>query len=80
MRGARDAGDLNAHPPVSRLNVLRRLIARSGFYRLKTPDAEQQNAPLEINPDTDRSWRERIVSVGISPQAPLRLHVEWIPR
>jgi hypothetical protein len=56
-----------------------RLITRSGFYRLKTPDAEQQNTPLEINPDTDRFWRARIVSVGISPQAPLRLHVEWIP-
>ena len=92
--------DLNAHPPVSRLNVLLpdantiidvelfsrstpknswRLVTRSGFYRLKTPDAEQQNAPLEISPDTDRFWRARIVSVGISPQAPLRLHVEWIP-
>ena len=92
--------DLNAHPPVSRVNVLLpeantivdvelfsrsapknawRLITRSGFYRLKTPDAEQQNTPLEISPDTDRFWRARIVSVGISPQAPLRLHVEWIP-
>jgi Protein of unknown function (DUF3999) len=92
--------DLNAHPPVSRLNVLLpdantiidvelfsrsapkdtwRLITRSGFYRLKTPDAEQQNTALEISPDTDRFWRARIVSVGISPQAPLRLHVEWIP-
>jgi hypothetical protein len=56
-----------------------RLITRAGFYRLKTPDAEQQNFPLEISPDTDRFWRARIVSVGISPQAPLRLHVEWIP-
>jgi hypothetical protein len=92
--------DLNAHPPVSRLNVLLpdanaivdvelfsrsstkndwRLITRSGFYRIKTPDAEQQNLPLEFGPDTDRFWRARIVSVGISPQAPLRLHVEWIP-
>ena len=92
--------DLNAHPPVSRLNVLLpdantildvelfsraaptnswRLIAHSGFYRIKTQDGEQQNLPLEINPDTDRFWRARIVSSGNSPQAPLRLRVEWIP-
>ena len=56
-----------------------RVIARSGFYRLKTPDAEQQNAPVEISPDTDRYWRARIVSAGYSPQLPLRLRVEWVP-
>jgi Protein of unknown function (DUF3999) len=56
-----------------------RVIARSGFYRLKTPDAEQQNAPVVISPDTDRYWRARIVGAGNSPQSPLRLHVEWVP-
>ena len=56
-----------------------RVITRSGFYRLKTPDAEQQNAPVEISPDTDRYWRARIVGAGNSPQSPLRLHVEWVP-
>jgi Protein of unknown function (DUF3999) len=55
-----------------------RTIARAGFYRLKNPDAEQQNAPLEINPDTDRFWRLRILSVG-APQTPPRLSVQWIP-
>jgi hypothetical protein len=91
--------DLNAHPPVSRLNVLLpeantvinvelssraaptdswHMIAHSGFYRIKTLDAEQQNLPLEISPDTDRFWRARVVSPASSPQAPLRLHVEWI--
>src|SRR5271169_166959 len=56
-----------------------RPIARSGFYRIKTSDVEQQNSPLEVSPDTDRYWRARIISAGNSPQAPLRLHVEWIP-
>jgi hypothetical protein len=56
-----------------------REITRSGFYRLKTPDAEQQNAPVVISPDTDRYWRARIVGAGNSPQSPLRLHVEWVP-
>jgi Protein of unknown function (DUF3999) len=56
-----------------------RVITRSGFYRLKTPDAEQQNAPVVISPDTDRFWRARIVGAGNSPQSPLRLHVEWVP-
>jgi hypothetical protein len=91
--------DLNAHPPVSRLNVLLpdanaivdvelfsrpspknpwRLISHSGFYRIKTPDAEQENALLELSPNTDRFWRARVVR-GITPQSPLRLHVEWIP-
>ena len=56
-----------------------RVITRSGFYRLKTPEAEQQNAPVEISPDTDRYWRARIVGSGNSPQSPLRLHVEWVP-
>ncbi len=56
-----------------------RVIMHSGFYRLKTPDAEQQNASLGVSPDTDRYWRARILSAGNSPQSPLRLHVEWIP-
>jgi Protein of unknown function (DUF3999) len=57
-----------------------RVIMRSGFYRLKTLDAaEQQNASLEVSPDTDRYWRARILGAGNSPQSPLRLHVEWIP-
>ncbi len=56
-----------------------RVITRSGFYRLKTPEAEQQNAPVEISPDTDRYWRARIVGAGNSTQSPLRLHVEWVP-
>jgi len=56
-----------------------RVIMHSGFYRLKTPDAEQQNASLEVSPDTDRYWRARILGAGNSPQSPLRLHVDWIP-
>jgi Protein of unknown function (DUF3999) len=57
-----------------------RVIMHSGFYRLKTPDAaEQQNASLEVSPDTDRYWRTRIRGAGSSPQSPLGLHVEWIP-
>jgi hypothetical protein len=56
-----------------------RMIAHSGFYRLKTPDAEQQNASLEISPDTDRYWRARVLGAGNSPQSPPQLHVEWIP-
>jgi hypothetical protein len=55
------------------------LIIHSGFYRLKAPDAEQQNSPIAVSPDTDRYWRARIVGAGNSPQSPLRLHVEWIP-
>ena len=92
--------DLDAHPPVSRLNVLLpdantvmdievssrsttnapwRIVTHSGFYRIKTPDAEQQTALLQVGTDTDRYWRARILGTGNSPQAPLRLHVEWIP-
>jgi hypothetical protein len=56
-----------------------RFVTRAGFYRLKTPDAEQQNAPLEIGVDADRYWRAKIPRSPIPPQAPLRLHVEWIP-
>jgi hypothetical protein len=56
-----------------------RVIVRSVFYRLKTPDAEQQNSALEVDPDTDRYWRARMVGAGNSPQSPLRLQVEWIP-
>jgi Protein of unknown function (DUF3999) len=57
-----------------------RVIIHSGFYRLKAPDAaEQQNASLEVSPDTDRYWRARILGAGNSPRSPPRLHVEWIP-
>jgi hypothetical protein len=56
-----------------------RVIIHSGFYRLKTPDAEQQNSTLEVSPDTDRYWRARIIGAGNLPQSPLRFHVEWIP-
>jgi hypothetical protein len=56
-----------------------RTVLHSGFYRLKTPDAEQQNSALAVSPFTDRYWRARIVSAGTLPQSPLRLHVEWIP-
>jgi hypothetical protein len=54
-----------------------RLVTRAGFYRLKTPDTEQQNASLEIGADTDRYWRAKISRTPMPPQAPLRLHVEW---
>src|SRR3984957_16212817 len=57
-----------------------RVIIHSGFYRLKMPDAaEQQNASLEVSPDTDRYWRARILGAGNSPQSPPGLHVEWVP-
>jgi hypothetical protein len=56
-----------------------RFVARTGFYRLKAADAEQQNAPLEIRVDDDRYWQARITDGEGSPRAPLRLHVEWIP-
>lgn len=56
-----------------------RVVARSSIYHIKTSDAEQQSSPIEVRQDTDRYWRARIVSVGYSPQAPLRLNVEWIP-
>lgn len=92
--------DLNAHPPVSHINVLLpeaktvvdvelssraapdnpwRPVMRSGFYRIKTSEAEQRNSSLEISSNTDRYWRARLVGVGNSPGAPLRLHVEWVP-
>jgi Protein of unknown function (DUF3999) len=54
-------------------------FARSNFYRLKTPDAELQNPPLEVSQNTDRYWRARILGAGDPPQAPLRLRVEWVP-
>jgi hypothetical protein len=56
-----------------------RAVAQSGFYRLNTPEGEQHNAPLEIGVDRDRYWRTRIVRGGGASQAPLRLHVEWVP-
>ena len=92
--------DLQAHAPVSRVNVLLpdpnsvidvelssraaasapwRTITHSGFYRLKTPDAEQQNASLQVSPNTDRYWRARILGAGSSTASPLKLQVEWIP-
>jgi hypothetical protein len=63
----------------STLDAAWRVVARSSIYRVKTPDAEQQSPPIEVRQDTDRYWRARLVSVAYSPQAPLRLHVEWIP-
>jgi Protein of unknown function (DUF3999) len=63
----------------STLNAAWHVVARSSIYRIKTPDAEQQSSPIEVRQDTDRYWRARIVSVGYSPQAPLRLNVQWIP-
>lgn len=54
-------------------------VIRAAFYRLKTPDAESQNASLEIAANTDRYWRAKILRNPIPPQTPLRLHVEWIP-
>jgi len=56
-----------------------RPVTRALLYRLKTTEAEQHNAPIEVSTDTDRFWRARIVDTGISPQAPLTLHVEWVP-
>jgi hypothetical protein len=56
-----------------------RIVARAGFYRLKTADAERQNAPLEVRVDDDRYWRARITDGAGPPRAPLRLHVEWTP-
>ena len=54
-------------------------VTRAAFYRLKTPDGEQQNAPLGITTDQDRYWHARIAGSGTLPHAPLRLHVEWVP-
>jgi hypothetical protein len=48
-------------------------------YRLKTGEAEQHNSAVDVGLDTDRFWRARIIGIGISLQAPLTLHVEWIP-
>ena len=56
-----------------------RLVTRAGFYRLKTPDGEQQTVPREITTDADRYWHARITGGGSLPRAPLRLHVEWVP-
>jgi hypothetical protein len=56
-----------------------RTVARSGFYRIKAADAEQRNSPIEISSDSDRFWLARIVNTGVSPQAGLRLQVEWAP-
>jgi uncharacterized protein DUF3999 len=92
--------DLNAHAPVSRINILlpeantvidvalssRRVpsdswrpVTRAGFYRVKTAEGEQQNSLLQIGADDDRYWQARILNPAGLPQAPLRLHVEWIP-
>jgi hypothetical protein len=56
-----------------------RIVARAGFYRVKTADAEQQNAPLEVRVDDDRYWRARITDGAGPLREPLRLRVEWIP-
>jgi len=92
--------DLNAHLPVTRLNILLsdvntvasvelssrsdakhpwRPITRAMVYRLKAAESEQHNSPIDVGTDTDRFWRARVVGSGISPQAPLTLHVEWVP-
>ena len=91
--------DLDAHLPVTRVNVMLpdtntidtielasrraatepwRIVAQGGFYRLKAPDGERQNAPVSLGVDRDRYWRARVVRGGV-PQAPLRLRVEWEP-
>jgi hypothetical protein len=56
-----------------------RTITQAGFYRLKTQEGEQRNAPIEIGIDRDRYWRARLIRGGGLPQRPLRLRVEWIP-
>jgi hypothetical protein len=56
-----------------------RPVTRAGFYRLKTPDGEQQNAPLEIIADVDRYWHAHITGSDNLPHKPLRLRVEWVP-
>ena len=56
-----------------------RPVLRSGFYRIKTSEAEQRNSSIEVSSNTDRYWRARLVGAGNSPGAPLRLHVEWVP-
>ena len=56
-----------------------RPVTRGGFYRLKTPEGEQQNAPLEIAADGDRYWYVRITGSSGLPHTPPRLHVEWAP-
>jgi hypothetical protein len=56
-----------------------RTVTQAGFYRLKAPDGEQLNAPIEIGVDRDRYWRARLVRGGGLPQRPLHLHVDWIP-
>jgi hypothetical protein len=62
----------------STVNSPWRTVLHSGFYRVKTPEGEQQNSALVVSADTDRYWRARIVGAGPRPQS-LRLHVEWIP-
>jgi hypothetical protein len=54
-------------------------VSHAGFYRVKTSDGEQQNSPLEVGIDGDRYWMARISNTTGLPQAPLRLHVEWVP-
>jgi hypothetical protein len=56
-----------------------RPVTRAGFYRLKTPDGEQQNAPLEVATDVDRYWHAHIIGSDNLPHKPLRLRVEWVP-
>jgi hypothetical protein len=56
-----------------------RPVTHAMVYRLKTAEAEQHNSAVDVAMDTDRFWRARIIGSGISSQAPLTLHVEWIP-
>ncbi len=56
-----------------------RLVAHAGFYRVRTADADQENAPIEVAVDEDRYWRARITNTAAPPREPLRLRAEWIP-
>jgi len=41
-----------------------RTVAYAGFYRIKTHEGEQQNAPIDISIDRDRYWRAKITRGG----------------
>jgi hypothetical protein len=56
-----------------------RFVTHAGFYRLKTANADQQNAPIEVAVDDDRYWRARISDAAAPPREPLRFRAEWIP-
>jgi hypothetical protein len=54
-------------------------VTRAGFYRLKTSDNEQHNAPLPVGVNTDRYWQAAVKGTDRSVQPRLTLHVEWVP-